>query len=65
MADIQDRTVNLEIIGLSFPQSKVALYDQELNLLNGHIMSWAGRDDLGKLRDGSQFSKNTPISWAI
>ena len=44
---LQARDINLEILGWAFPNSKVAFYDQELDLYNGHVMSWAGRDPRG------------------
>ena len=49
---LQARDINLEILGWAFPNSKVAFYDQELDLYNGHVMSWAGRDRLGGVRTG-------------
>ena len=52
MPVLQARDINLEILGWAFPNSKVAFYDQELDLFNGHVMSWAGRDQLGGVRTG-------------
>jgi len=49
---LQARDINLEILGWAFPNSKIAFYDQELDLYNGHVMSWAGRDRLGGVRTG-------------
>ena len=49
---LQARDINLEILGWAFPNSKVAFYDQELDLYNGHVMSWAGGDRLGGVRTG-------------
>ena len=50
---LQARDINLEILGWAFPNSKIAFYDQELDLHNGRVMSWAGRDQLGGVRTGS------------
>ena len=50
---LQARDINLEILGWAFPNSKMAFYDQELDLHNGNVMSWAGRDELGGVRTGS------------
>ena len=50
---LQARDINLKILGWAFPNSKIAFYDQELDLHNGRVMSWAGRDQLGGVRTGS------------
>ena len=50
---LQARDINLEILGWAFPDSKMAFYDQELDLHDGNIMSWAGRDELDGVRNGS------------
>jgi len=50
---LQARDINLEILGWAFPNSKIAFYDQELDLHNGRVMSWAGRDQLDGVRNGS------------
>lgn len=55
---LQAQAINLEILGWAFPDSKVAFYDQELDLHNGHLMSWAGRDQLGGVRTGFSRFKN-------
>ena len=50
---LQTRDINLEILGWAFQDPTIALYDQQLLLHNGHVMSWAGRDQLDGVRSGS------------
>lgn len=56
---LQSRDINLEILGWAFQDPTIALYDQQLLLHNGHVMSWAGREKLDGVRSGSLGEHNS------